>query len=170
MFQGMWSLYEVNCQLPKSNYTLWLKLTQKISDCTCEVYCREKYYPCNGYCIMCMTCEVKRFGGTLPATPLHQILTPVHNKTEVGILLYMLPHLWRQINPAGFQSPMIANYYNVFKWNRIVWVQSNWMAVGLRESHRGVSFLCCLHIFNWSLPLTFIFIPTKKIALPFLMF
>ena len=129
MFQGMWSFYEVNCQLPKSNYTLWLKLSQEISDCTCEVHCSEKCYPCNGYCIMCMTCEVKIFGGTLPSTPSHQILTPVHNKTEVGILLYMLPHLWRQINPARFHSPMIAKYYNVFMWNRIFWVQLNWMAV-----------------------------------------
>ena len=57
---------------------------------------------------------MNRFGGTL--SPLHQILTPVHDKTEVGMLLYVLTQLWGQINPSGFQSPLLVKYYIVFMW------------------------------------------------------
>ena len=59
-----------------------------------------------------MFCNMNRFGGTL--SPLHQILTHVHDKTEVGMLLYVLTQLWEQINTSGFQSPLLVKYYNVF--------------------------------------------------------
>ena len=72
----------------------------------------KKYYPCNGCYVTCMFCNMNRFGGTL--SPLHQILTPVHDKTEVGMLLYVLTQLWGQINPSGFQSPLLVKYYIVF--------------------------------------------------------
>ena len=61
-----------------------------------------------------MFCNMNRLGGTL--SPLHQILTPVHDKTEVGMLLYVLTQLWGQINPSGFQSPLLVKYDIVFMW------------------------------------------------------
>ena len=74
----------------------------------------KKWYPCNDCYVTCMFCNMNRFGGTL--SPLHQILTPVHDKTEVGMLLYVLTQLWGQINPSGFQSPLLVKYDIVFMW------------------------------------------------------
>ena len=71
----------------------------------------KKQYPCNGCYVTCMFCNTNRFGGTQ-----HQQLTHVHDKTEVGILLCVLTQLWGQINPLGFQTPVLDKYYDVFRW------------------------------------------------------
>ena len=84
----------------------------------------KKQYPCVGCYVTCMFCIMNRFGGTL--SPLHLTLTPVHDKTEVGLLVYVLTQLWGQINPSWFQSPLPFKYHNVFMWIKYFEFELGW--------------------------------------------